>query len=183
MASTATPGSSKKILSISPAPTELDRPPVLDYWSIPSGESMGIVGDSDDDSFDLMAEIERAKKHPQFGEFVQWLVLKYELEDDLPNSSTWGAAVGDPLEDFKDFARWLVETNQGRWDNCGDENSADHMALVMEGWDWSQCFVRGGGFILDFVGPNQLKYEPARCQFPLTICTCLPVEDGLEEGE
>ena len=232
MASTATPGSSKNPMYISPAPTELDRPPVLDYWSIPSGDSMGIVGDSDEDSFDLMAEITRAKEHPGFGEFLQWLVARYDLEDDLPDEHTWGAADGDPLEDFKDFARWLVETNQGCWDTSCDDNPQpladhdkvwpdnqlgdsqlyppedapyppdnsevtevvvgyipytktwpDHMAHVMEGWEWSQCFVRAGGFIIDFVGPSELKHVPARCQFPLTICTCLPVEDGLEEGE
>ena len=232
MASTATPGSTKNPMYISPAPTELDGPPVLDYWCIPRGESMGLEEDSDEDPFNLMAEIERAKKHPGFGEFLQWLVDRYELEDDSPDDNTWGGAQGDPLEDFKDFARWLVETNQGCWDTLGDDNAqplADHdkvwpdnqlgdsqlyppgdapyppdvsevsevvvgyipytktwrddMAFAMEGWEWSKCFVRAGGFILDFVGPNELKYEPAKCQFPLTICTCLPVKDGLEEGD
>ena len=43
------------------------------------------------------------------------------------------------------------------------------MAALTEGYVWSECYAVGGGFILDFVGPAALKYEPARNQFPLKI--------------
>ena len=35
--------------------------------------------------------------------------------------------------------------------------------------DWWNCSVLGGGFLIDFVGQNELKFTPARNQFPLEV--------------
>lgn len=43
------------------------------------------------------------------------------------------------------------------------------LATLTDGYDWSDCYAIGGGFILDFVGPATLKYEPSINQFPLKI--------------
>ena len=44
-----------------------------------------------------------------------------------------------------------------------------HLATLTDGYDWSKCYAVGGGWIIDFVGPASLKFQPARNQFPLEI--------------
>lgn len=49
------------------------------------------------------------------------------------------------------------------------KNWTKQLATLTDGYDWSDCYAIGGGFILDFVGPAVLKYEPSINQFPLNI--------------
>ena len=46
--------------------------------------------------------------------------------------------------------------------------------------DWWNCSVLGGGFLIDFVGQNELKFTPARNQFPLEVRRAICDFDGSE---
>ena len=69
--------------------------------------------DDEPEAFDLMFEVERAKKHHDFDSFLCWYFEKYDGQ--LDETYEWADPEGDSLEDFKDFANWLVATGQGAW--------------------------------------------------------------------
>lgn len=212
LATTAVLGSpwGRSLSDLSLAATNLDEPQPLDYWNLPGTESMGFVEDS---PYDLMSEIARAKEREDFPVFMKWLQEVVGCEDDF----VWGLPDGDPLEDFKDFANWLVETGQGRWEPTSDPDIEviekklpdnqladsdlypmgdvtyiagygepdqeeflgeipfnrgkwrDLLSEVMEGKQWWTSYAVGGGFLIDFVSPTDLKYEPHKNQFPLRL--------------
>ena len=233
--STLSPGSpwaiDRKLTSSSLAPTVIDGS-MMDYWCMPREYDMGFTGDN---PYDITEEVERAKAHPHFDAFMKWHNDYFEIDWDFD----WGAADGDPLEDFRAFAQWLVETGQGRYEpleeihaglngevtGFGDRPASTEAAAeaeviddspvkeelpdnqlgdaslyptddelevfvgsirysktwtedlksVMTGWDeWWRCYVRGGGFLIDFTGPHELKHVPAKSQFPLEIYYLLP---------
>lgn len=196
---------------------------MIDYWCLPRLPDLDKVFESDP-SFDITAEIERAKAKPGFETFMKWHNTKFEIDFDYD----WGDCEGDPLEDFKAFAEWLVLTGQGRWESSDeiqvgkngsivdDHQSAQKAAVVevaespheempdnqlgdptlcpvedefevyvgsvkysknwqeelkslMDGWEWWRCYVRAGGFLLDFTSSSELNHTPAKNQFPLDI--------------
>ena len=189
-----------------------------------------------DPSYDITAEIERAKAYPGFDTFMAWHNKKFEIDYEYD----WGAPDGDPLEDFKPFAEWLVLTGQGRWgrsdenpvgqngsivdDNQSSEKAAvvevmespheempdnqlgdptlcpeedesevyvgsvkysknwqEELKSLMDVWEWWKCYVRAGGFLLDFTSSSELNHTPARNQFPLDIYYLLQASGGSED--
>ena len=73
--------------------------------------------DSNDCPYDVLWEIERAKQHPQFQDFMKWLIQKYELPDD----HIWGGPE-EPVQELLDFGTWLIEIGRGR---CSSKPNMD----------------------------------------------------------
>ena len=59
--------------------------------------------------YDVLKEIERARKHPFFKSFMAWLIEKHGLDDDY----VWGLPEEEPDYDIVGFTDWLVETGRG----------------------------------------------------------------------
>lgn len=133
MASTMSPPSSCAKLGWnhgeSPAPTEVDSLPELDYWNLPRDDWMGLGGDQD--PFDLKYEIDRAKSHKDFARFMEWYLYKYQLEEYEFGREDW-----DPLDDLQHFAQWLVESGQGSWEHqTNDVTVGDDSDVIVESHD------------------------------------------------
>ena len=175
VATTATPGSA------------WEDEPKLDYWNLPTDETLGGMDQDDDTVPNVLDEIERAKRNSKFEDFLVWYFKRYEGE--ISDDYTWGAADGDPLEDLKDFLVWLVETKQGQWKDYSPETDVNILGQdplwlgtipysknwekvlesMMVGYDTDDCFVDAKGWIIDFASPGKLKHVPAKSQFPLEV--------------
>ena len=204
---TATPGSPWTATywdgAKSPAPTDLDDERTICYWNLPMDDWLGM--NPDDPLFDYDVEIQRAKKHTRFSEFIKWYIEVWELEGTYE--------FGNDLEDLRSFFEWLVEMGEGAWDegiyetlqdepeaDGGDPSSVDglggekqdyrtHPHEVLLGtipysnswpdalqkliaettFNWWECFVVGGNFVIDVCDGLLLKHDPSKNQFPLDV--------------
>ena len=203
---TATPGSPWTATywedAKSPAPTDLDDERTICYWNLPTDDWLGM--NPEDPIFDYDVEIQRAKNHPRFDEFLKWYIEVWELEGTYE--------FGNEFEDLRSFFEWLVQMGEGSWDEgtCetlqdeeavgGDPSSVDgldcekqdyrthpHEVLLgtvpySKSWsgalqkliaettfNWWECFVVGGNFIIDVCDGFLLKYDPSKNQFPLEV--------------
>ena len=176
IASTATPGSAWE-----------EDPPKLDYLCLPFEESLGL--DLEDGGTTVAVEIERAKNHFQFEEFLQWYSKKYE--GDIFPDYEWGRADGDQLEDLKDFIEWLVLIGDAflksgpnaateydvNWTLLGTipYNKKWETALQSMVKQFHTCdlYVDGGGWILHFLDrpgrPHVFRLTPHKSRFPLKV--------------
>ena len=184
VASTATPGSN------------WEDEPKIDYLNIPTDATLGL--DLDDAGPTCLSELERAKHHYRFKEFLTWYFKKYE--SDIDPDYVWGLADGDPLEDLRDFYEWLVYIGEGRYkpdptapkpDPVGfgttwlgtipySKNWEKTLEALVLGFSPRDIYVDAGGWIIDFIEPGKLKHIPAKSQFPLEVRL---VEGGDDDPE
>lgn len=95
----------------------------LDYYCLPVGD-LQMLFSKDDCPFHIVMEIERARKHPFFKQFMEWLFNEY----DLPDDHVWGH---DELTlDIVAFLHWLLETGRGFRD--GDDPSNGHDSGLLD---------------------------------------------------
>ena len=103
----------------SPAPTDLDDERTICYWNLPTDDWLGM--NPEDPIFDYDVEIQRAKNHPRFDEFLKWYIEVWELEGTYD--------FGNEFEDLRSFFEWLVQMGEGSWDEGTYETLQDEEAV------------------------------------------------------
>ena len=101
--------------------------PMLDYQNLPRS----IVVELERQSYDLdavYAEIERAKSHPYFADFIVYFRKQYGL----PDSHVWGAEPHDPWEDVEDFLKWLLISGLGHYATNSDPDHPPHLPGISD---------------------------------------------------
>ena len=113
LASTVTPGSAWESPSDwdKESTSDVNTKTQLNYQSLPLPKILDEMLGRYDPPYDVISEVERAKQHPQFQDFMQWLINEYQL----PGDHVWGGPE-EPVEDLLDFVRWLISTGRGKHD-------------------------------------------------------------------
>ena len=79
---------------------------LIDYGCLPSDSDFDTL--AGDDKIDFHEEIDRAKAHPRFPEYIECLDLQ-GVED------VFGNPEGDPADDLKGWVSWLRESTGQEW--------------------------------------------------------------------
>eukprot|EP00435_Cladocopium_sp_Y103_P049236 s1600_g14.t1 len=136
----------------------------LDYLAIP--HDLLVQLDMPDCPFNVVEEVEQAKQHREFTEFMGWYADTYGRHDHV-----FGNPEEDLVEELLSFMAWLVET--GRGDIKIPEESGTCLALTM-----INCLIQ-----LEIVGIHLDQRQPASAPEPVELDTkASPVAGETESG-